>query len=125
MNANSQSSRDRIWAMIDEERRRDDSLRRISKIAWIVTIALVVGYGVLTAVQIAQIMQSGFAGLFPFSMTLTMIRPLLMVLGGLSVLVATLTTIGTFVRTRTTSLHELQLRLATLEELLVARMDTK
>jgi hypothetical protein len=42
-------------------------------------------------------------------------------LGMLSVLIATVTTIGMFVRMRTASLHEIQLRLAALEELLAAK----
>jgi hypothetical protein len=49
--------------------------------------------------------------------------PGLIVLGLLSVLVATLSTIGVFLRLRTASLMEIQLRLAALEDMLGARPD--
>ena len=39
----------------------------------------------------------------------------------LSVLVATVSTIGVFIRMRTSSLHEIQLRLAALEDMLASR----
>lgn len=47
--------------------------------------------------------------------------PLVIALGILSVLIATVSTIGMFVRMRTASLHEIQLRLAALEEMIVSR----
>ncbi|HET8650890.1 MAG TPA: hypothetical protein VFL95_12670 [Gemmatimonadales bacterium] len=47
--------------------------------------------------------------------------PFLITLGVLSLLVATLSTIGIFLRLRTASLSEIQLRLAALENLLLER----
>ncbi len=44
--------------------------------------------------------------------------PLVAVVGVVSLLVATLTTVGIFLRLRTASLSEIQLRLAALEEML-------
>jgi hypothetical protein len=49
--------------------------------------------------------------------------PLFIVLGLLSVLIATLSTVGIFLRLRTASLAEIQLRLAALEEMLTTRSD--
>jgi hypothetical protein len=49
--------------------------------------------------------------------------PLFIVLGFLSVLIATLSTVGVFLRLRTASLTEIQLRLAALEEMLRSRKD--
>jgi len=46
--------------------------------------------------------------------------PLLIVLGFLSVLIATLSTVGVFLHLRTASLTEIQLRLAALEDLLAS-----
>jgi hypothetical protein len=45
----------------------------------------------------------------------------LIVLGALAVLIATLSTIGIFLRLRTASLIEIQLRLAALEEILTRK----
>jgi hypothetical protein len=50
--------------------------------------------------------------------------PFVGTLGMLSVLVATVSTIGVFIRMRTSSLHEIQLRLAALEDLLASRGGT-
>ena len=119
------SSSDKAWALIDEEKRRDQSLRRIAKIAWIVAITVVVVYGTLTAIQVWEMMHGFFGGMLPFSTAAAMAIPFLTSLGILSVLVATVTTIGTFLRLRTTSLHEVQLRLAALEEMIATRSESK
>ena len=49
--------------------------------------------------------------------------PTVAVLGILSLLVATLSTVGIFLRLRTASLSEIQLRLAALEEMIVSHLD--
>ncbi|HEY2164790.1 MAG TPA: hypothetical protein VGH04_12400, partial [Gemmatimonadaceae bacterium] len=48
------------------------------------------------------------------------VLPLVAVVGVLAVLIATLSTVGVFLRLRTASLAEIQLRLANLEEMLRA-----
>jgi hypothetical protein len=45
------------------------------------------------------------------------------VLGVLSLLIAVLSTVGIFLRLRTASLTEIQLRLAALEQVLASRLD--
>ena len=109
--------------MIDVERRRERSLRRINAAAWTVTFLVVTGFGVISVWQVVELMRSpifGAAdGLFPTSALFGALYPLLIVLGALGVLIATLSTIGIFLRLRTASLIEIQLRLAALEELLV------
>jgi hypothetical protein len=119
------SASDKVWSMIEEEKRRDQSLRRLAKTAWIVAVVVVLAYGTLTAIQVWEMMQSFMGGLLPMSTAAAMATPFLISLGILSVLVATVTTIGTFLRLRTTSLHEIQLRLAALEEMLAARTEPK
>jgi hypothetical protein len=119
------STTDRTWALIDEEKRRDESLRRIAKTAWIVAVTVVVVYGTVTAIQVWEMMQSFLGGMLPMSTAAAMATPFLISLGILSVLVATVTTIGTFMRLRTTSLHEIQLRLAAIEGMIAARSEPK
>lgn len=123
--ATGNSTTDKAWALIDEEKRRDQSLRRIAKTAWIVAVTVVVVYGTLTAIQVWEMMQSFLGGILPMSTAAAMATPFLISLGILSVLVATVTTIGTFLRLRTTSLHEIQLRLAALEEMLATRSESR
>ena len=119
------STTDRTWALIDEEKRRDQSLRKIAKTAWIVALTVVVVYGTVTAIQVWEMMQSFLGGMLPMSTAAAMATPFLISLGALSVLVATVTTIGTFMRLRTTSLHEIQLRLAAIEEMIATRTESK
>jgi hypothetical protein len=117
------STTDRTWALIDEEKRRDQSLRKIAKTAWIVAVTVVVVYGTVTAIQVWEMMQGFLGGMLPMSTAAAMATPFLISLGLLSVLVATVTTIGTFMRLRTTSLHEIQLRLAAIEEMIATRSE--
>lgn len=49
--------------------------------------------------------------------------PLVVVLGTISLLIATLSTVGIFFRLRTASLAEIQLRLAALEDVLRSKPD--
>jgi hypothetical protein len=117
------SASEQAWAMIDQEKRRDRALRRISIAAWTATFLLVVFLAAISIWQMIEMMSmfGGAGGIFPASAYIGALYPLLIVLGSLSVLIATLSTIGVFLRLRTTSLIEIQLRLAALEELLARK----
>jgi hypothetical protein len=118
------SASEQAWAMVDQEKRRERSLRRINILAWTVTFVVVAFFGVISIWQVIELMNSplfGMGGLFPTSAFFGALYPLLIVLGGLAVLIATLSTIGIFLRLRTASLIEIQLRLAALEEILTRK----
>jgi peptidoglycan biosynthesis protein MviN/MurJ (putative lipid II flippase) len=118
------SASEQAWAMIEQEKRRDRFLRRVSFAAWTMTFLLVVFLAVISIWQMIEMMKmfDGMAaGLFPTSAFFGAMYPLLIVLGVLSVLIATLSTVGMFLRQRTASLAEIQLRLAALEELLTRK----
>ena len=51
--------------------------------------------------------------------------PFVTTIGMLSVLIATLSTVAVFLRLRTSSLAEIQLRLAALEDMLTAQPDER
>ena len=114
---------EQAWAMVDGERRRERSLRRINIAAWALTFLVVAFFGVISIWQMVELMRSPLfgGGLFPTSAFFGALYPLLIVLGSLGVLIATLSTIGIFLRLRTASLIEIQLRLASLEELLARK----
>jgi hypothetical protein len=109
--------------MVDGEKRRERSLRRINIAAWALTFLVVAFFGVISIWQMVELMHSPLfgGGLFPTSAFFGALYPLLIVLGSLGVLIATLSTIGIFLRLRTASLIEIQLRLASLEELLARK----
>ena len=114
---------DKTMALIDNEKRRDRFIRRVNRAAWTVTILIVLVVAVLTAIQVVQMAKAQVLGAAPFSMVLFSAMPLIDVLWKFSLLVAGLSTVGIFLRIRTASLTEIQLRLAALEEMLSAKGD--
>jgi len=109
--------------MIEKEKQRDRVIRRVSKTAWAVTFIIVAAFAVVTGVSVAQMARLWAVGAISFSAVTGAAIPLLAVLGLLSVLIATLSTVGIFLRLRTASLADIQLRLVALEEMLTARGD--
>jgi hypothetical protein len=117
------SASDRIWQAIDTEKRRDRLIRRISIIAWSVTVTLVLLLGLAVGIQIAEMAKGAMLGVLPWMSVIGVAMPFIIVLGLLSTLIATLATVGMFLRLRTTSLNEIQLRLAALEDMIASRGD--
>lgn len=110
-----------VWRMIDAEKRRDRWIRRVSIAAWSVTGAVLLVFGAISAAQIAEVQRRAAVGLIPEGAVWEAALPLVIVVGLISLLVAVLATVGIFLRLRTASLHEVQLRLAALEQMLVER----
>jgi hypothetical protein len=111
------------WELIDKEKRRDLVLRRISIVAWSVTFFIVLVVAVIIGQQVALTMKRVDVGVAPADAVYWAALPLVAVVGVLSVLIATLSTIGIFLRLRTASLTEIRLRLAALEDLIAARAE--
>jgi predicted transporter len=125
MTNGSHSGSNNAWAIIDQEKRRDRLLRRISIAAWSVTFLIVVIIATMIGIQVTEMWKAAREGMVPYSTVIAMSMPLVIVLGMLSVLIATLSTIGIFLRLRTASLTEIQLRLAALEDMLASRGDAR
>ena len=117
------SASGKVWEAIENERRRDRLIRRVSITAWAITFFFVAVLAVLVCMEVAQLAKGAMAGALPWFTVFGAAMPLVIVLGLLSVLVATLSTIGIFLRLRTASLTEIQLRLAALEDMLAAQGD--
>ena len=115
------SASGKVWEAIENERRRDRLIRRVSISAWSITFFFVAILAVLVCMQVVQLAKGAAAGALPWISVFGAAMPLVIVLGLLSVLVATLSTIGIFLRLRTASLTEIQLRLAALEDMLGAQ----
>lgn len=118
MPASTNSPTDRAWEAIDQERRRDRLIKRVSIAAWSVTFVIVLLLVIATAVQVFTTSQFIGGGRLGLMAAFAAAQNTLIMLGALAVLIATLSTVGMFLRLRTTSLHEIQLRLAALEETL-------
>lgn len=112
------------WGMIEKEKRRDRFIRRVSFTAWTVTFLIALAFTVMVGAQVAEEAKAARVGAVTWYAVFGTAMPLVIVLGFLSLLIATLSTVGIFLRLRTASLAEIQLRLAALEEMLSARGDS-
>lgn len=119
------SSAASTWELIDAEKRRDRFLRRVSTVAWTVTFVIAGLFAILTGLSVAQMVKGVLTGGLPWMTALGVAIPFFTVLLTISVLVAALSTVGIFLRLRTATLTEIQLRLAALEEMLAARADAR
>jgi hypothetical protein len=112
-----------LWSWIEGERVLDRRVRRVSKIAWIVTLVALLLYGARVLVYVVMMLSNVSAKGVPpgelLAIVLDQALPLITVIGLLSFLVAVLSTIGVFLRFRTASLAEIQTRLAAMEEILL------
>ena len=111
-----EDSTNRVWQAIDDDRRQERMLKRISFIAWSATFTMALVYAVLGAISTVEMVRAAMSGAVPWFTAFGSAVPLIVVLGLLSVLIAVLATIGVFARNRQATLHEIQLRLAALEE---------
>lgn len=112
------SARQDASALIERDKRIDRFIRRVATAAWLVTFLIALLFTGMTAIQVAQFLPGATSGEVPWMVVVGISMPLVIVLGFLAVLIATLSTVGIFLRLRTSSLAEIQMRLAALEEML-------
>jgi Na+/proline symporter len=116
MNAPS-SAYEAAWSAIDREKRRDRTIRRLSIISWSTTFLVLLVFAAIMLARIVLVQQRVEAGLAMPQAAYDAALPLVAVFGVFSLLIATLSTVGIFLRLRTASLSEIQLRLASLEDM--------
>jgi hypothetical protein len=108
-----------VWAAIEVEKRIDRTIRRVCVAAWTFTLLLALVMVAAFTAPILQMWQGARDGAMPLMAVVTSAYPLFGALWTLSLLVASLSTVGVFLRLRTASLQEIQLRLAAIEEMVV------
>jgi len=113
------------WAAIEREKRFDRFIRKACIAAWVVTIGLLILFGIGSAVAAVQMIKLAAAMGAPWTLLMQPALPFLGALWTVCLLVATLTTVGVFLRLRTSSLNEIQLRLAALEDMLASQGGPK
>lgn len=118
MAAQKTSATQGAWDAIAREKRLDKLVRTICTAAWAVTFLIVAGYAWIVWQQVAFMRDALGAGAVTRQAMLASATPLLVALGALALLIATLSTIGVFLRFRSASMQEIQLRLAALEEMM-------
>jgi hypothetical protein len=109
------------WKIIENERRRDRFIRGVCITAWVVTFLIVLIVAVLVGSSTLTMYRMYLQDAVPWMTVAGTMLPLVDVLWKLSLLVAALSTVLVFLRLRTASLAEIQMRLAALEELVSSR----
>lgn len=122
--ATSSTAADRTLALIANEKRRDRFIRWVSIIAWVTTVSIVLIVAGMSAVSVVEMRRLQLVGAVTWMAVMAAAMPLIDVLWKLGLLVASLSTLAIFLRLRTASLAEIQLRLATLEEMLASRSES-
>jgi hypothetical protein len=114
---------EKVWAVIEREKRRDRLVRSVSVGAWSVTGVAVMIFGVVTGMEVWGMARAATQGVLLWSVVFKSAMPVVAVIGILSLLVATLSTVGIFLRLRTASMSEIQMRLAALEEMIASHLE--
>jgi uncharacterized membrane protein len=114
---------ERVWTVIEREKRRDRLVRRVSIAAWSVTGGTVLIFGAMKAWEVWRLLQLVGEDVAPMAVVVDRVMPVVAVIGVLGLLVAILSTVGIFLRLRTASLSEIRLRLAALEEMVASHLE--
>lgn len=118
MNTSTQPGADFAREIIEAEKKRDRLVRRVSAVAWAVTFLVMLIFSVTVALDVAEALNRVGLGVASLSEVRVAVMPLIAVIGTTSLLLALVSTVGVFLRFRTASLADIQLRLATLETML-------
>lgn len=118
MTSTSNADAGALWTLIEGERKQDRLVRRVSTVAWILTLSVLLVFAILTGLDVAQAARLVGLGLAPSNAVRDAAVPFLGIVGATSLLLALVATAGIFLRSRTASLADIQLRLATLEAVL-------
>lgn len=114
-----------LWAKIEKEKRTDQLIKVVSKSSWSVTFMFLIGFAGISGYEVYHMYSLYQKGMISASSLFDTFMPFIMVIGGICLTIAILSTVGTFFRLRTSSLSEIQLRLAALEEMMVEQAGKK
>lgn len=109
-----------VWDLIDREKKRDKMIRRVSRIAWGTTLVVLLVFLAFTIIDVTTMFRLYKSQIVASKEIWKALVPFAIVLGSVSLIVGVLSTIGVFLRLRTTSLLEVQQRLANLEQLITS-----
>ena len=114
---------ERVWAVVEREKRRDRLVRRVSVAAWSVAGGAVLIFGAVKTWEVWHLIRLVGEEVAPWEIVIDRVMPLVWVIVVLGLLIAILSTVGIFLRLRTASLSEIQLRLASLEEMIASHLE--
>ncbi|WP_141719718.1 hypothetical protein [Roseivirga misakiensis] len=112
-----------VWEMIEAEKKRDRFIKLVSRIAWSVTLFVLLIFLVFTIRDYIHMQKLFNQGVTSQASVIETVVPFLIILGSLSLVIGILATVGTFLRLRTTSMLEIQQRLANLENMVISEKE--
>lgn len=121
----STSASSRAWAVVEAEKKQNALLRRVSLVAWAMTFVLATIYAVLVVIEVVSLSKMMLGRNLPLLDLVAGVMPMVSSLAVVTLLIAALGSVSIFLRMRTVTLNELQLRLAALEDVLVAHSTSK
>lgn len=107
-----------IFSLIEKEKKRDIIIKRISNVAWGLTLLVLFLFLIFTVVEFLNVYKRYLDGFVQSQQVIDTLTPFMLTFGTITLIVAILTTIGMFLRLRTTNLLEIQQRLTSLEGML-------
>ncbi len=110
---------DAVWQMIEKEKKKDLFIKRISKIAWAVTLIMLGVLLIFWGMELSRTLGLYKAGAVSYATVTAVMYTMVRVIGIFAFIIAIISTIGVFIRIRTTSLMEIQQRLANLEQMII------
>ena len=125
MNTFNPLSQEAMWSKIEAEKRRDRLVQGVSIVAWAVTLAVLLVFTVMVGINVSKTLALMRVGAVASDALVETIMPFIAVVGTVSLLIAVLSTVGIFLRLRTSSLSEIQWRLAALEQMLMTSTDSE
>ena len=118
MNMNEKTN-DAVWQMIEREKKKDLLVKKISRVAWGVTLGMLLILLTLWGVELSRTLGLYNSGAVPFANVMMIVFTMAKVLGIFAFIIAVLSTVGMFMRIRTTNLMEIQQRLTNLEQMIL------
>ncbi len=118
MNQSTPPVKEDIWAIIEGERKRDRLVRWVSVSSWAVTLVVMLAFAVIVGARVVRTLDLVGLGVATNRDVFEALIPLLGVVGITGFLLALVSTAAVFLRFRTASLGDIQLRLASLEAVL-------
>ena len=120
MNKANTNPKEQIWAQIDKEKKRDQFVRRVSRVSWGVTLVALTVILVSFGMELNHYIDLYNRGALPSSKVWDTVNKIVKLVGVFGFIIAIISTVGVFLRLRTTSLLEIQQRLANLEQMVTS-----
>ena len=114
-----------LWAKIEQEKRTDQLIKVVSKSSWSITFIFLLIFAGLAGYEAYYTLSLYQEGMVNFLTVFDTFMPFITVVGGICLTIAILSTVGMFLRLRTSSLSEIQMRLAALEQMIVEQAGKK